>query len=133
MINIRFNYRHSGASLTQWVSGVCDTVTQELGGSYELESAISGEAFLTEPGELSALVAGAVTKITGLTPELSTSGGTSDARFICKYAPVIEFGLANLTMHKIDENVPLNDINRLADIYELILRRYFALPESERA
>jgi len=133
MINIRFNDRHSGASLTQWLRGICDAVTQEMGGTYEMESAISGEAFLTEPGELSALVAGAVKDVTGLTPELSTSGGTSDARFICKYAPVIEFGLANLTMHKIDENVPLSDIQRLADIYELILRRYFALPESARA
>lgn len=127
MINIRFNNRHSGKTLERWLRVVCDEVTAEMGGSYELQAIVSGEAFLTQPGELSELVAGAIRDVTGLTPELSTSGGTSDARFICKYAPVIEFGLANMTMHKIDEHVPVADIQRLADIYELVLKRYFAL------
>jgi len=127
MINIRFNNRHSGTSLEKWLRLVCDEVSAEMGGTYELQTTVSGEAFLTEPGLLSELVGNAVKDVTGLTPELSTGGGTSDARFICKYAPVIEFGLANMTMHKIDEHVPVADIKQLADIYELVLKRYFAL------
>jgi succinyl-diaminopimelate desuccinylase len=73
-------------------------------------------------------VSEAVAKVSGVSPELSTSGGTSDARFICRYAPVVEFGLANQTMHKADENVPVEDIRMLADIYEMLLRGYFASP-----
>jgi succinyl-diaminopimelate desuccinylase len=86
---------------------------------------ISGEAFLTPPGELSALVTAAVKAETGLTPELSTTGGTSDARFIKDYCPVIEFGLAGATMHKVDENVAIADILQLSAIYERILDSYF--------
>lgn len=126
MMNIRFNDEHSGASLDRWMRGVFDQVTQEMGGAYEFETKISGEAFITAPGAFSALIARAVTDVTGLTPELSTSGGTSDARFIRAYAPVVEFGLANATMHKVDEHVPAADIGKLANIYEAILRGYFA-------
>lgn len=86
----------------------------------------SGEAFITEPGNFSTLVAAAAEQVTGITPELSTSGGTSDARFIRAYAPVVEFGLTNQTMHKADENAGIDDIARLADIYEAVLRGYFA-------
>jgi len=125
MMNIRFNDEHSGESLDRWMRGVFDQVTQEMGGAYEFESKISGEAFITEPGGFSALISQAIEKVTGLTPELSTSGGTSDARFIRAYAPVVEFGLANQTMHKVDEHVPAADIGRLADIYEAVLRGYF--------
>ncbi len=126
MMNIRFNDEHTGASLDAWMRGVFDQVAQEMGGAYEFETKISGEAFITEPGRFSMLITEAIREVTGLAPELSTSGGTSDARFIRAYAPVVEFGLANATMHKVDEHVPAGDIARLADIYEAILRRYFA-------
>ncbi|PKP76304.1 MAG: succinyl-diaminopimelate desuccinylase [Alphaproteobacteria bacterium HGW-Alphaproteobacteria-3] len=126
VVNIRFNDRHTGAGLDLWMRRVLDAVTQEMGGRYEFTTKISGEAFMTEPGDFSALVAAAIEKVTGIAPELSTTGGTSDARFIRAYAPVIEFGLPNATMHKADENAGVTDIARLADIYEAILRGYFA-------
>ena len=126
VLNIRFNDRHTGAGLDLWMRKVLDAVTQEMGGRYEFTTKISGEAFMTEPGDFSALIAEAIEKVTGITPELSTTGGTSDARFIRAYAPVIEFGLPNATMHKADENAGVDDITRLADIYEAILRGYFA-------
>lgn len=126
MMNIRFNDSHTGAGLEAWMRGVFDAVTAEMGGSYSFEAKVSGEAFFTAPGPFCQLVVDAIRETTGLTPELSTSGGTSDARFIRAYAPVVEFGLANETMHKADENVPAEDIGRLADIYEAILRKYFA-------
>ena len=116
------------ASLDRWMRSVFDAVTAEMGGTYEFETRISGEAFLTEPGAFSSLIVDAVAKATGETPELSTSGGTSDARFIRAYAPVVEFGLPNATMHKADENALVDDIERLADVYEAILRGYFAAP-----
>lgn len=125
-VNIRFNDLHTGASLNKWMRGVLDAVTAEMGGSYTFKTSISGEAFITEPGPFSALIAEAANEVTGINAELSTSGGTSDARFIRAYAPVVEFGLPNQTMHKADENIGVSDIRRLADIYETILRGYFA-------
>lgn len=125
VFNIRFNDLHTGASLDQWMRSICDAVTAELGGSYALKTVTSGEAFLTPPGDFSALIARSIEKVTGIAPELSTTGGTSDARFIRAYAPVVEFGLPNATMHKADENADVNEISRLADIYEEILRGYF--------
>lgn len=125
VVNIRFNDRHTGAGLDTWMRKVLDAVTQEMGGRYEFTTKISGEAFMTEPGDFSALIAGAIETVTGITPELSTTGGTSDARFIRAHAPVIEFGLPNATMHKADENADVTDVARLADIYEAILRGYF--------
>lgn len=126
VVNIRFNDLHTGSGLDSWMRKVLDAVTEDMGGRYEFTTKISGEAFMTEPGDFSALIARAVEKVTGITPELSTTGGTSDARFIRAYAPVIEFGLPNATMHKADENAGVDDITRLADIYEEILRGYFA-------
>ncbi|HCX66623.1 MAG TPA: succinyl-diaminopimelate desuccinylase, partial [Rhodobiaceae bacterium] len=126
VMNIRFNDEHTGASLDQWMRSVFDQVSQEMGGRYTFETKISGEAFITEPGDFSALIADAIEKVTGITPELSTTGGTSDARFIRAYAPVVEFGFRNATMHKVDEQVPADDFGKLADIYEAILRGYFA-------
>ncbi|MCE9650637.1 MAG: succinyl-diaminopimelate desuccinylase [Parvibaculum sp.] len=128
VVNIRFNDEHSGVGLEQWMRRTFDQVVQEMGGAYEFESKISGESFITQPGDFSALVAKSVKGVTGIEPELSTTGGTSDARFIRAYAPVVEFGLANATMHKVDENVPAADIGKLADIYEAILRGYFNGP-----
>lgn len=126
VLNIRFNDLHTGASLEKWMRDVCDAVAAETGARYTLKAVTSGEAFLTPPGAFSALIAEAAQKVTGVTPELSTSGGTSDARFIRAHAPVVEFGLPNQTMHKADENAGIDDITRLADIYEAVLRGYFA-------
>jgi succinyl-diaminopimelate desuccinylase len=126
MMNIRFNDTHTGAALEAWMRGVFDQVVQEMGGAYEFKAQISGEAFITKPGHFSAMIAKAVESVTGIAPELSTSGGTSDARFIRAHAPVVEFGLANETMHKVDEHVPAGDIGKLANIYEAILIAYFA-------
>ena len=123
--NIRFNTRHTGLSLGGWIRNHCEEVKAAMGGKYRLEIAVSGEAFLTPPGGLSSLVSDAVTRITGLTPELSTTGGTSDARFIKDHCPVVEFGLAGQTQHKVNEQVPVADIAALADIYEEVLLNYF--------
>jgi succinyl-diaminopimelate desuccinylase len=120
--NIRFNVAHTGDSLTRWLRAQCDAV----GGGYKLEIEVSGEAFLTEPGPFTELLAGAIEEVTGLRPELSTTGGTSDARFIKEHCPVAEFGLASGTMHKIDERVPLADMALLERVYERLLERYFA-------
>ncbi|MEQ9519372.1 MAG: succinyl-diaminopimelate desuccinylase [Parvibaculum sp.] len=123
--NIRFNNLHTGESLEARVKAHLDAVAQEMGGRYELKMVCSGDAFLTEPGRFSTIVADAIEKATGNRPELSTSGGTSDARFIKNYAPVVEFGLVNQTMHKVDENAKIADIEALADIYETVLKGFF--------
>ena len=119
--NIRFNDLHTGESLHQWLREKFDGV----GGEYTLDLHVSGEAFLTPPGDFSTLLAGVIEKITGVQPELSTSGGTSDARFIKDYCPVVEFGLVGQTMHKTDERVELKDLADLTKIYEAVLEGYF--------
>ena len=124
-VNIRFNDRHSGASLTDWLRAEADRVAEEFGVEVEMRVKISGEAFLTPPGELSTLVSNAVKVETGVTPELSTSGGTSDARFIRSHCPVVEFGLVGRTMHKVDECVPVDQIDQLKAVYSKILQDYF--------
>jgi len=120
--NVRFNDLHTGASLERIIRVCLDA----LGEPYELATEVSGEAFLTPPGPLSTIVADSVAAVTGRTPALSTTGGTSDARFIKDYCPVAEFGLLSRTMHRTDECVPVEAIERLADIYLGILQRYFA-------
>lgn len=122
--NIRFNDGHSGDSLTQWLRKTLDTAADS--GAYTLDIQISGESFVTPPGPLSDVVSGAVQTVTGKTPDLSTSGGTSDARFIKDACPVCEFGLVGLTMHKADERAALTDLNNLTDIYHRVLQGYFA-------
>lgn len=119
--NSRFNDAFTPARLEAEVRRRLDIV----GGRYELRTECSGVSFVTPPGPLSDLVANAVKAVTGLSPALSTTGGTSDARFIKDYCPVIEFGLAGATMHKVDENVAIADILRLSEIYERILDSYF--------
>ncbi|MBN8820338.1 MAG: succinyl-diaminopimelate desuccinylase [Sphingomonas sp.] len=114
-LSIRFNDLHSGASLTERIGAI---VAAEGG---TLDAKISGEAFLTPPGALSALVSNAIEAETGVVPELSTSGGTSDARFLSALCPVVEFGLINATMHKLDEAVALPDLEQLTRIYGRIL------------
>jgi succinyl-diaminopimelate desuccinylase len=124
--NLRFNDTHSGASLTDWLRAEADAVAGETGTRIEMEVKVSGEAFLTPPGPLSDLVARAVTAETGRVPVLSTSGGTSDARFVRAHCPVVEFGLVGHRMHQVDERVRLQDITDLKRIYTRILTDYFA-------
>ena len=119
-LSIRFNDRHTGAELVATIRAIAE----RHGGT--VEGIVSGEPFLTEPGELSELIVGAIEKITGITPELSTSGGTSDARFLSAITPVVEFGLVNATMHKTDEAVAVADLEQLAEIYAAILSRALA-------
>jgi succinyl-diaminopimelate desuccinylase len=121
-INIRFNDLHTSKSLTDWVKSRLATV----GGRYELAVSVSGEAFLTPPGPLSELLSGAIESVVRRKPKLSTTGGTSDARFIRAHAPVIEFGLVSLTMHKVDERAAVADVRDLSAIYEAALDRFFA-------
>ena len=120
--NVRFNDRHTGASLERTLRSCLDAT----GEPYELATEVSGEAFVTPPGPLSTIIADSVADVTGMTPTLSTTGGTSDARFIKDHCPVAEFGLIGRTMHRTDECVPVESIERLADIYLGVLERYFA-------
>ncbi len=124
--NIRFNDLHTADELEARVRAHLDAVTADMGGTYDLKMIASGDAFLTAPGKLSSLISEATTKATGQTPELSTSGGTSDARFIKNYARVVEFGLVSQSMHKVDEHARVDDIVALTDIYETVLRGYFS-------
>jgi len=124
-VNIRFNDHHSGASLTEWIDREVDKVAGDTGIRIETKVKISGESFITPPGELSDLIARAVKAETGQTPEMSTSGGTSDARFMKSHCPVAEFGLVGKTMHQVDEKVPVADIIQLKAIYARMLADYF--------
>lgn len=124
--NIRFNDVHSSASLTEWLQSEADRVFEETGIEIAMRVQVSGESFLTPPGDLSALVAKAVETETRLTPELSTTGGTSDARFVKSHCPVVEFGLVGRTMHQVDERVEVAQIHGLKAIYGRILKDYFA-------
>lgn len=120
-VNIRFNDIHTSQELIEWITAECEAV----GGEVALEFIVTGEAFLTPPGELSALLADAVEQVLGRKPELSTSGGTSDARFIKDYCPVVEFGLVGQSMHKVDEHASISDVAALTEIYARVLERYF--------
>ena len=119
--NIRFNDRYSGAGLEAWLRQALD----RHGHSYALEVSVSGESFLTPPGSLVDLAADAVQRVAGRTPELSTSGGTSDARFIKDYCPVVELGLVSETAHKVDEYLEIEDLENLTRVYETMLAGYF--------
>ena len=121
-LNIRFNTLHTSESLIAWLHKSFDAV----GGDYELKTHVTGEAFLTPPGSFSRLLSSAVQETLGREPTLSTTGGTSDARFIKDYCPVAEFGLISRTMHKVDEQADIGDIVALKRIYKTVLDRYFA-------
>lgn len=125
-VNIRFNDQHTGASLTKWLQDEATKIATETGVKAEWRITISGESFITPPGPLSDLVANAVQAETGRRPELSTSGGTSDARFVKDHCPVVEFGLVGKTMHQVDERVLVEQIPQLKAIYTRILTNYFA-------
>ena len=118
-LSIRFNDLHSGEALVAMISAIVHAEATDG----EVVARISGEAFLTPPGAFSSLISDAITAATGLTPELSTTGGTSDARFLSKLCQVVEFGLCNATMHKLDEAVALQDIHTLTRIYADIIAR----------
>jgi succinyl-diaminopimelate desuccinylase len=121
VFNIRFNDCWTGDRLKSWLTEQLD----RIGGRYDLEVNVGGESFLTAPGPVSRCLEMAIEEVTGRRPELSTTGGTSDARFIQAYCPVAEFGLVGQTMHKIDERVELADLAALARIYESFLTHFF--------
>jgi len=120
--NIRFNDLHSSASLTALLRRRLEAAAQ--GARWEVEIKVSGESFYTPPGPLSSLLADAVEAELGIRPELSTTGGTSDSRFIKDYCPVVDFGLVGQTMHKVDERVAVADIAALTGIYERVIAGY---------
>ncbi|HKQ46194.1 MAG TPA: succinyl-diaminopimelate desuccinylase [Rhizomicrobium sp.] len=126
--NIRFNDKHTPDSLTNWVKDRAEVTAQESGCEVSVTAQTSGVSFLTAPGKFTQLVSDTVASITGQAPFFSTSGGTSDARFIKDICPVVELGLAGATMHKADECVPVAEIAALTDIYAALLNAYFAKP-----
>jgi succinyl-diaminopimelate desuccinylase len=128
MFNIRFNDRHSPESLIQLLEKIAAAVSMDTACEITLETSLSGVAFVTQPGPFTTMISDAVKTVTGRTPDFSTGGGTSDARFIKDHCPVAELGLVNATMHKTDECVPVADIEKLADIYATLLNKYFANP-----
>ena len=124
--NIRFNDKHTPQTLQNLLKGQAFAVYSVTGCDIELDFSVSGTAFVTAPGKFTELLSDAVAAVTGKMPEYSTGGGTSDARFIKDYCPVVELGLVSATMHKTDECVPVADIGKLADIYEAVLHAYFS-------
>ena len=125
-VNIRFNDDHTSEELTTWLRSAADSVAKENDVEIAMRVQVSGESFITAPGELSSLIGAAVEAETGVSPELSTSGGTSDARFVKDHCPVVEFGLVGKTMHQVDERVNIAQIHQLKAIYTRILQSYFA-------
>jgi len=121
VFNIRYNDLHNSDTLKTKLREVLNSIDH----NYELDIYVSGESFLTPPGHLSNVMSQAVETVTGKTPELSTTGGTSDARFIKDYCPVAEFGLTGKTMHKSDECVAVKDLETLTEIYSVILEKFF--------
>ncbi|AML50998.1 succinyl-diaminopimelate desuccinylase [Falsihalocynthiibacter arcticus] len=124
-VNIRFNDTHSGESLSAWLHQEVAKVSEEMNVEIDVVIKVSGESFVTPPGELSAMISKAVTAVTGVVPVASTTGGTSDARFVKNHCPVVEFGLVGKTMHQVDERVEVAHIEQLKSIYARILSEYF--------
>ena len=125
-VNIRFNNLHSSKSLTKWLLDETNLIEEEFGLDISSTFKVSGESFLTVPGNFSSMVQNTILNETGILPELSTSGGTSDARFIKNHCPVIEVGLVGKSMHQTDEHVNLEDVLKLKSIYSSILKNYFS-------
>ena len=125
-LNIRFNPAHKGGELAAWIEAEAAKSRDGFAGTITVEPVISGEAFLTEPGAFTDVVAAAVQDVAGAAPELSTTGGTSDARFIRALCPVVELGLVGKTMHAVDERAPVQEIHDLQKVYERLIERYFA-------
>ena len=124
--NIRFSTEHNYDSLRAWVNIQSETVKAELGGTWSITSNEGAEAFITEPGSFVGLVQDAVQEETGLLPKLSTSGGTSDARFVKDYCPVLEFGPTNATIHQVDERIGVEELKATTRIYRRIIEKYFS-------
>jgi succinyl-diaminopimelate desuccinylase len=127
-LNVRFNDAHESAALCAWIEEEADRAAKEFGIGIAARFQVAGESFLTAPGPFTEMVARAVAAETGVTPQLSTSGGTSDARFVKDHCPVLEFGLVGTTMHQVDENVEVAHVHQLKAIYTRILTGYFAAP-----
>ena len=125
VFNIRFNNKHSSNSLKRKLNKIFRSITRKAKCKFNIKYEVSGEAFLTKPNKTTYMIQNTIKKITGIKPKLSTAGGTSDARFIRKIAPCLEFGLVGKTAHKIDESVPLPDLKKLTNIYINILENYF--------
>ena len=123
--NIRFNNKHSSSSLKKKLNAVFKNITKKNKSKFKVEYMVSGEAFLTKPNQTTYMIQSIIKKMTKIKPKLSTTGGTSDARFIRKIAPCLEFGLVGKTMHKVDEAVSLSDLKKLTNIYTNILENYF--------
>ena len=123
--NIRFNNKHSSSSLKRKLNAVFKSITKKNKSKFKVEYMVSGEAFLTKPNQTTYMIQSIIKKMTKIKPKLSTTGGTSDARFIRKITPCLEFGLVGKTMHKIDEPVSLSDLKKLTNIYTNILENYF--------
>ena len=123
--NIRFNNKHSSNSIKKRLNKIFKRISKKNKSKYKIEYKVSGEAFLTKPNNTTFMIQDVIKKITKIKPKLSTTGGTSDARFIRKIAPCLEFGLVGKTMHKIDESVSLSDLKKLTKIYLNILENYF--------
>ena len=126
LINVRYNNLHSRPKIQAWIREQCDSVAREMDARYSVTFSGNGDVFLTEPGPLVETMSEAVVAVTGKKAALTTNGGTSDARFIYAYCPVIEIGLRNATAHQVDEHVPVADLETLTRIYRRFIERYFA-------
>ena len=123
--NIRFNNKHSSSSIKKKINKIIKKISNKNKSKYKIDYSVSGEAFLTKPNNTTFMIQDIIKKITKIKPQLSTTGGTSDARFIRKIAPCLEFGLVGKTMHKVDEAVSLSDLKKLTRIYTEVLKSYF--------
>ena len=123
--NIRFNNKHSSNSIKKKINKVIKNISKKNKSKFKIDYSVSGEAFLTKPNNTTYMIQDIIKKVTKIKPKLSTTGGTSDARFIRKIAPCLEFGLVGKTMHKVDEAVSLSDLKKLTLIYSTILKNYF--------
>ena len=123
--NIRFNNKHSSSSIKKRISKILKKISKKNKSKFKIEYRVSGEAFLTKPNNITFMIQNIIKKITKIKPKLSTTGGTSDARFIRKISPCLEFGLVGKNMHKVNESVALKDLKNLSKIYHNILQKYF--------
>jgi succinyl-diaminopimelate desuccinylase len=126
--NIRFNDLHTPETLTHRIDEIAQEIAKRTGSEISVAASVGGVAFVTQPGAFTELLSRAIENVTGAAPQFSTTGGTSDARFIKDHCPVAEVGLAGETMHKVDECVPVAEIHRLTDIYTAVLEAYFHAP-----
>ena len=123
--NIRFNNKHSSSSIKKKLNKIFKKISKKNKSKYKIEYRVSGEAFLTKPNKTTFMIQDIIQKATNIKPKLSTTGGTSDLRFIKKISPGLEFGLVGKTMHKVDEAVSIKDLKNLTKIYQNILQKLF--------